>query len=165
MADIKITALNEILYAGLAADDVLAVDDIDASETKKITTATIKQYATENRGIGTNVAGAFVLTDSTQTLTGKTLTSPKINEDVAVTATASEINKLAGCTSSTAELNKLTGVTTTATQLQTHQQRQAQRKVLRLVQLFQYLPLFPLCSCFENYLVTRLRNNVCASLS
>jgi len=117
MADIKITALNEILYAGLAAGDVFAIDDIDAPETKKVTIAEVKKYATENRGIGTNVAGAFVLTDSTQTLTGKTLTSPKINEDVAVTATASEINKLAGCTSSTAELNKLTGLLPTVTEL------------------------------------------------
>lgn len=117
MADIKITALDEILYAGLAAGDVFAIDDIDAPETKKVTIATVKQYATENRGIGTNVAGAFVLTDSTQTLTNKQLTSPQINEAVAVTATATEINKLAGCTSSTAELNKLTGVTTTPTQL------------------------------------------------
>ena len=31
---------------------------------------------------------------STDTLTNKTLTSPKINEDVAVTSTASEINTL-----------------------------------------------------------------------
>lgn len=32
----------------------------------------------------------------TETLTNKTLTSPKINEDVAVTATATEMNKLHG---------------------------------------------------------------------
>ena len=41
----------------------------------------------------------------TQTLTNKTLTSPKINEDVAVTATATEINKLDGVTATTTELN------------------------------------------------------------
>ena len=117
MADIEIKGLNEILYAGLAAGDVLPIDDLDGAETKKVTIATIKQYATENRGIGTNVAGAFVLTDSSQTLTNKRLTSPQINEAVAVTATATELNKLAGCTASTAELNKLTGVTTTPTQL------------------------------------------------
>ena len=116
MADIKITALNEMLYAGLAAGDVFAIDDLDGAETKKVTLATVKRYATEDRGIGTNVAGAFVLTDSNQTLTDKRLSSPQLNEAVAVTATATEVNKLAGCTTSTAELNKLTGVTTTPTQ-------------------------------------------------
>jgi predicted Fe-S protein YdhL (DUF1289 family) len=42
---------------------------------------------------------------ATQTLTNKTLTSPKINEDVAVTATASEINSVCdGCTATAAEI-------------------------------------------------------------
>jgi len=54
---------------------------------------------------------------ATQTLTNKTLTSPKINEDVAVTATATEINILDGVTSTTAELNILDGVTSTASEL------------------------------------------------
>jgi len=44
---------------------------------------------------------------STDTLTNKTLTSPKINEDVAVTSTATELNLLDGVTSTTAELNYL----------------------------------------------------------
>ena len=54
---------------------------------------------------------------ATQTLTNKTLTSPKINEDVAVTATATEINLLDGVTSTTSELNILDGVTSTASEL------------------------------------------------
>jgi len=54
---------------------------------------------------------------STDTLTNKTLTSPKINEDVAVTSTATEINLLDGVTSTTAELNILDGVTSTAAEL------------------------------------------------
>ena len=54
---------------------------------------------------------------ATQTFTNKTLTSPKINEDVAVTATATEINLLDGVTSTTAELNILDGVTSTAAEL------------------------------------------------
>ena len=54
---------------------------------------------------------------STDTLTNKTLTSPKINEDVAVTSTAAEINLLDGVTSTTAELNSLDGVTSTAAEL------------------------------------------------
>ena len=41
----------------------------------------------------------IVLLTSTQTLTNKTLTSPKINEDVAVTATATQLNHTVGVTS------------------------------------------------------------------
>ena len=62
---------------------------------------------------------------SIDTLTNKTLTSPKINENVAVTSTATELNlldgvsglvqadftKLAAVTASASELNTLTGVT------------------------------------------------------
>ena len=40
-----------------------------------------------------------LFTSTTQTLTNKTLTSPKINEDVAVTATATELNYTDGVTS------------------------------------------------------------------
>jgi len=54
---------------------------------------------------------------ATQTFTNKTLTSPKINEDVAVTSTATEINLLDGVTATTSELNILDGVTSTATEL------------------------------------------------
>jgi cytoskeletal protein CcmA (bactofilin family) len=54
---------------------------------------------------------------ATQTLTNKTLTSPKINENVAVTATATELNLLDGVTATTAELNILDGVTSTAAEL------------------------------------------------
>ena len=48
---------------------------------------------------------------STDTLTNKTLTSPKINEDVVVTSTATELNILDGVTATTAELNTLDGIT------------------------------------------------------
>ena len=54
---------------------------------------------------------------ATQTLTNKTLTSPKVNEDVAVPSTATEINILDGVTSTTAELNILDGVTATTAEL------------------------------------------------
>ena len=54
---------------------------------------------------------------SIDTLTNKTLTSPKINEDVAVTSTATELNLLDGVTATTAELNILDGVTSTAAEL------------------------------------------------
>ena len=54
---------------------------------------------------------------TTDTLTNKTLTSPKINEDVAVSATATELYVLDGITSTTSELNILDGVTSTASEL------------------------------------------------
>ena len=59
----------------------------------------------------------LVSASSTATLTNKTLTSPKINEDVAVTATATELNILDGVTATTSELNILDGVTSTASEL------------------------------------------------
>ena len=59
----------------------------------------------------------LVAVDITQTLTNKRLTSPKLNEDVAITATATEVNLLDGVTATTAELNILDGVTSTASEL------------------------------------------------
>jgi cytoskeletal protein CcmA (bactofilin family) len=52
---------------------------------------------------------------STDTLTNKTLTSPKINEDVAVTSTATELNILDGVTATTAEINLIDGGTARGT--------------------------------------------------
>jgi microcystin-dependent protein len=64
--------------------------------------------------------GAVVGTTNTQTLTNKTLTSPKLNENVAVTATATEVNLLDGATLTTTELNYVDGVTSAIqTQLNT----------------------------------------------
>ena len=48
---------------------------------------------------------------TTDTLTNKTLTSPKINEDVVMSATATELNILDGATLTTTELNYVDGVT------------------------------------------------------
>jgi len=49
-------------------------------------------------------AGDVTLT-GTQTLTNKTLTSPKINENVVCSSTATELNKLDGATVTTTEIN------------------------------------------------------------
>jgi hypothetical protein len=60
----------------------------------------------------------ITLNDGTQTLTNKTLTSPKINENVVMSSTATELNLLDGATVTTTEINKLDGDTTaTATTL------------------------------------------------
>ncbi|MHB8916538.1 MAG: hypothetical protein ACYC4H_00810 [Desulfocucumaceae bacterium] len=53
-----------------------------------------------------SVQKTLVTTTDTQTLTNKTLTSPNINEAVAITATATELNKLAGVTAGTATASK-----------------------------------------------------------
>jgi hypothetical protein len=63
------------------------------------------------------VLGNIVGTIDIQELTNKTLTSPKINQNVNLTATSTELNVLDGITSSTAELNILDGVTATAAEL------------------------------------------------
>jgi len=52
---------------------------------------------------------------ATQTLTNKTLTSPKINEDVVMSSTATELNILDGATVSTTELNLIDGNTARGT--------------------------------------------------
>jgi hypothetical protein len=48
-----------------------------------------------------NATGTVVLQDSTETLTNKTLNSPKINEDVVLTATATELNLIDGSAAGT----------------------------------------------------------------
>lgn len=74
--------------------------------------------AAANNTLVLPATGSNLVSDTaTQTLTNKTLTSPKINEDVAVSATATELNVLDGITSTTAELNILDGVTSTTAEL------------------------------------------------
>jgi hypothetical protein len=63
--------------------------------------------AWENVAVST---AGFATLAGVETFTNKTLTSPKINEDVVVTSTATELNILDGVTSTTAELNTLDGL-------------------------------------------------------
>ena len=61
--------------------------------------------ASGNLSFASTGGGGDVTLNGVQTLTNKTLTSPKINENVVVTSTATEINILDGVTATTAELN------------------------------------------------------------
>ena len=61
--------------------------------------------ATNTLTLPAGSSSTLVSETHTQTLTNKTLTSPKVNEDVAVTSTATELNLLDGVTATTAELN------------------------------------------------------------
>jgi microcystin-dependent protein len=65
----------------------------------------------DNTTTAHGATGAVVGTTNTQTLTNKTLTTPKINENVTLTATSTELNVLDGITASTTELNYTDGVT------------------------------------------------------
>ena len=65
----------------------------------------------DNTTTAHGATGAVVGTTNSQTLENKRLTTPKINEDVTLTATATELNVLDGITASTAELNYVDGVT------------------------------------------------------
>ena len=93
--------------------------DLD-SETMTFTGGTGIDTSGSGNAVTFAIDSTVTTLSGTQTLTNKTLTSPKINEDVAVTATATEINLLDGVTSTTAELNHTDGVTSNIqTQLDT----------------------------------------------
>jgi len=115
-----------IILEGATADDfetTLTVTDPTADRTITFQDATGTVALTSDITTHANLTeahgatGAVVGTTNTQTLTNKTLTSPKVNEDVVLTSTATELNVLDGITSSTAELNILDGVTSSAAEL------------------------------------------------
>jgi len=79
--------LNILLGAsgnGLIVADITKLANIDASD------AEIDQL--DGNTVGGSSAGDIVTIDAEQELTTKTLTSPKINEDVVLTATSTEID-------------------------------------------------------------------------
>lgn len=90
MADSKITQLPVITSAAGTALLPIVSPPSGTPVTNQITKANF--YG------GTNVS-QVVGTTETQTITGKTFTSPKINENVALTATATQLNYSVGVTS------------------------------------------------------------------
>lgn len=87
------TNLNEVRHMIVGSDLQLVHDHLD------------------NTATAHGVTGAVVGTTNSQTLTNKTLTTPKINENVNLTATSTELNILDGATLSTTEINYVDGVT------------------------------------------------------
>jgi hypothetical protein len=111
---------SSISFEGSTADDyetTVAVTDPTADRTITFPDATgtvaltsdVTTHASLTEAHG--ATGAVVGTTNTQTLTNKTLTSPKVNEDVVMSATSTELNILDGATLSTTELNYVDGVT------------------------------------------------------
>jgi len=100
--------MSDVSTAKTAAEQTAAAD----------ATSKVSAHETDTTSIhGIADTAALATKAGTETFTNKTLTSPKINENVAVTATATEINLLDGVTATTAELNILDGVTSTAAEL------------------------------------------------
>jgi hypothetical protein len=111
---------SSIVFEGATANDfetTIAVTDPTADRTITFPDATGTVALTSDITTHANLTeahgatGAVVGTTNTQTLTNKTLTSPKINEDVVMSASSTELNILDGATLSTTELNYVDGVT------------------------------------------------------
>ena len=118
MADITINDLDLITSPSLLSDgDIFHFQDVADSYTDKVTAlSAMAEFILREKTIPS--AGSEMVTNSaTQTLTNKTLTSPKINSATSTTATSEEINTLDGILSTTAELNKLHGVTASTTEI------------------------------------------------
>jgi trimeric autotransporter adhesin len=107
-------AIGNALGTGLSYNDStgaisVTTNTYDAYGSASTVAGNLSTHESDTTTHGTT--GNIVGTSDTQTLTNKTLTSPKINEDVALTATATELNILDGATLSVTELNYVDGVT------------------------------------------------------
>jgi hypothetical protein len=115
--DRTITLPNATGTVALTSDITVTASSTNTFTNKSISLTTNTITGTKAEFNSAMSDADFATLAGTETFTNKTLTSPKINEDVAVTATATELNVLDGITSSTAELNILDGVTSSAAEL------------------------------------------------
>ena len=113
-------ALGNSLGTGLSYNDTngsifVTLNTYDSYGSASTVAGNLSTHESDTTTHGTT--GNIVGTSDAQTLTNKTLTSPKINEDVFLTATSTELNVLDGITAATAELNILDGATLSVTEL------------------------------------------------
>jgi hypothetical protein len=127
-----------VVNQGSANDNKIFLCTTDTDATLGSTSITYTTITPQNVGTvtsvtaGTGLSGGAITSSGTiaidtattvdkttaQTLTNKTLTSPKINENVAVTSTATELNLLDGVSGlEQADFTKLAAVTSTAAEL------------------------------------------------
>lgn len=118
MIDITIKDLDLIESPSLLANgDIFHFQDVSDSYTDKIAAlSAMAEFILREKTIP-SVGSEIVTNSATQTLTNKTLTSPKINSATTITANGADINKLSGMTATTAELNKLHGVTASTAEI------------------------------------------------
>jgi hypothetical protein len=114
LADSTNTLTNKTLtsptVSGLSLSDASIV--FEGAVADSYETTLVVGEPTEDRTVTLpDATDTLVGRATTDTLTNKTLTSPKINEDVALLATSTELNILDGATLSTTELNYVDGVT------------------------------------------------------
>jgi hypothetical protein len=94
-ASVTLTNATGLPVSGITASTTtaLGLGSIELGHATDTTLARVSAGVVSIEGVN------IVTTSSTDTLTNKTLTSPKINEDVALTATATELNYVDGVTS------------------------------------------------------------------
>jgi mucin-19 len=129
-----------VVNQGTANDNKIFLCTTDTDATLGSTSITYTTITPQNVGTvtsitaGTGLSGGAITSSGTiaidtattvdkttaQTLTNKTLTSPKINEDVAVTSTATELNLLDGVSGLVqADFTKLAAIDATAAEIDT----------------------------------------------
>jgi hypothetical protein len=87
---------NDIISLNAGVVSVCTASSADLVKLHAITASAANINQLTGNTFGGSTAGDVVTIDGTQTLTNKTLTTPKINEAVNLTATSSELNQLDG---------------------------------------------------------------------
>ena len=109
------TGYNKITVVHLASNNTFSADD---ELSVHFTRTGLKGDTGSTGSTGATGATGDVSLAGTQTLTNKTLTAPKINENVAVTSTATELNLLNGVSGLVqADFTKLAAIDASATEL------------------------------------------------